>query len=119
MGTPSLVDERTSNVKEEVILLYKVWLQLDDAHSGRVDVTEFRAYCFSHHQNKLGEKIIGVLLGRKSSFVIEDLMRILWPCATGEDLKQAKVWIDEFVNTMRRIKTPPMLSKAELDALVQ
>lgn len=103
----------------KVIKLWKVWQVLDDDHSGRVDISEFRAYAEKIGQKKLGEKAMGALLGKKSSFSLEDMMRLIWPCAQAPDLGKMNKWIKEYVASMRRVPTPPVLSQSEYEGLIE
>lgn len=103
----------------KVIKLWKVWCQLDDDHSGRVDISEFRAYAEKVGQKKMGEKAMGALLGKKSSFSLEDMMRLIWPCAQAHDLAKMNKWIKEYVASMRRVATPPILSQSEFEGLIE
>jgi len=68
---------------------------------------------------KLSEKLAQVLLGKKSSILIDDMMRILWPCASLSDIKKMNQWCKEFLETSGRLRVnpPPVLSKAEFDGL--
>lgn len=105
--------------KEEVVTLYKVWLKLDDNDSGRVDVGEFRAYCAKLENPKFGEKLLQTFLGKKSSFGIEDVFRVVWPYATPEQGQVMKGWIQEWVTLAKRVKTPPILPTVALEALYE
>lgn len=68
---------------------------------------------------ELCKKLTQLLLGKKSSFVIEDMMRIVWPCATIGDIKAMKIWCREFMRTAgkTRVRTPPLLPREEYDGL--
>lgn len=134
--------------KEDVIELYGLWKKLDDDNSGRVDIGEFRSFAEQHMKemsgdllgnvatqasalppmsdkdqkafvNKLSDKLCAILLGKKSSFSIEDMMKILYPCAQHSDMRLMKSWCKEFVQqaAKARVNTPPVLPQAELDGL--
>lgn len=68
---------------------------------------------------ELCKKLTQLLLGKKSSFVIEDMMRIIWPCATIGDIKIMKTWCRELMRVVgkSRVKTPPLLPPEEYDGL--
>eukprot|EP00747_Dinoflagellata_sp_TGD_P212859 gnl/TRDRNA2_/TRDRNA2_85894_c0_seq1.p1 gnl/TRDRNA2_/TRDRNA2_85894_c0~~gnl/TRDRNA2_/TRDRNA2_85894_c0_seq1.p1 ORF type:complete len:756 (-),score=147.77 gnl/TRDRNA2_/TRDRNA2_85894_c0_seq1:199-2466(-) len=55
----------------------------------------------------------------KGSLVVEDLLRLMWPCSSIADLQKMKTWFKAFElsDGSERVKTPPVLPKAELDAL--
>mmetsp|Transcript_5726 Transcript_5726/g.10206 ORF Transcript_5726/g.10206 Transcript_5726/m.10206 type:complete len:703 (-) Transcript_5726:87-2195(-) len=69
--------------------------------------------------SKLCDKLAQLLLGKKSSFVIEDMMRLIWPCSQISDIKQMKQWCKELASQaqQQRVKTPPVLSAAECEGL--
>jgi len=122
--------------------LYGIWSELDNDHSGRVDIAEFRHFAEQRERDKtkgkmqdaamlegtdsskfiqkLCERLEKLLLGKKSSFVIEDMMRLCWPTATIADIKTMTQWCHE--HTMQRekskIRPPPTMPKAELDGLM-
>lgn len=116
---PERVFYQPRGTREEVITLLMLWYKLDDDHSGRVDVLEFRQFTNSTGQSKLADKVCAALLGKKSSFTIEDMMRIVWPCAAGKDMKIMKMWMDEYKDSIKQVKTPPLLPQEELEALVE
>lgn len=68
---------------------------------------------------KFCERLEKLLLAKKSSFVIEDMMRIIWPCATIIDIKTMKQWCQEFAveANKSRILPPPVLPRSELEGL--
>lgn len=150
--------------KDEVFLLFKMWQQLDQDHSGRVDIVEFRMFAEQNMREKLEalltrpvttpkhklrrntraavppppawsritsaeeipefvsrlcSKLGQLLLGKKSSFIMEDMMRLVWPCAQQKDLKVMRSWCKDFVASadMRRAKTPPLLPQADYQGL--
>lgn len=71
--------------------------------------------------HKLGmdlcEKLGQALMGKKPFFIIEDLMRIIWPYSTLADLKQMKGICRELALTNWRLPPPKTLPKDELEAL--
>lgn len=105
--------------RDKVVKLWKVWTQLDDDHSGRVDISEFRAYAEKVGKKKMGEKAMGALLGKKSSFSLEDMMCLIWPCAQTNDVAKMKQWIKDYVASMRRVATPPILGQSEYEGLIE
>mmetsp|Transcript_85928 Transcript_85928/g.164409 ORF Transcript_85928/g.164409 Transcript_85928/m.164409 type:complete len:281 (-) Transcript_85928:8-850(-) len=135
--------------KKIISVLFNVWAKLDADGSGRCDIHEFRSFAEQHlrtKQNveagkqagfpephgdqeaqddpsrfihKLCERLEKLLLAKKSSFVIEDIMRLVWPCATIIDIKTMKQWCHEqqIEATKSRIQAPPVLPRAEFDGL--
>jgi len=69
---------------------------------------------------RLVEKMGIVLLSsRKTGFTLEDVMRLMWSCASVDDLKLMREWCNE-VNLTRdkyRASTPPVLPSEEKSAL--
>jgi len=134
--------------KSMVADLYAVWSDLDSDQSGRVDISEFRCFAEHRERSKVSsirptnlrsttvaalnvgtdpakfiqklcEKLEKLLLAKKSSFTIEDMMRICWPTATPADVKTMWQWCTE-QQTLRersRIKPPPVMPKAEFEGL--
>jgi len=70
--------------------------------------------------NKLNTALEKALLGLKSSFVIEDLMRFIWPAAQIVDLIEMRRWCVEMSKTFvrMRVEPPPVMPKADLDGLM-
>jgi len=143
---------------EKVRTLFYLWKRLDSDGSGRVDITEFRAFAEGNLRDKMNaepsredgvedggwegatapawaninspedypvfisklcHRLARLLLAKKSSFVIEDVMRLIWPCAQVSDIKRMRSWCKEFNRTMdrRRARTPPILPEADFAAL--
>jgi len=70
--------------------------------------------------HKMCDRVAAVLLAKdRKSFVIEDMMRIIWPFTTTESLKQMKAWCDEFAQNGShwRACTPCLLDVKDLEAL--
>lgn len=67
----------------------------------------------------LCEKLSTALLGKKSSFTIEDMMRLIWLFATQTETRTMKNWCrDFFEEAMRnRMDTPPVLDSVEYAGL--
>jgi Ca2+-binding EF-hand superfamily protein len=65
------------------------------------------------------EKLSTALLGKKSSFAIEDMMRLIWLPASAQDAKTMRQWIREFIEDAirHRVDTPPVLDDVEHEAL--
>jgi Ca2+-binding EF-hand superfamily protein len=133
--------------RAQVQSLYAFWRKLDSDRSGCVDIKEFKEFVdaalkditdghsrvrggFSMQAFKDGspeenarfatqitDRVGQVLLGKKATFVIEDVMRIIWPCSRTQDLKSMKSWFNECELTTWRTKTPPLLPKDQFDAL--
>jgi len=113
----------TTGTHEQVLELYKVWKTLDTDGSGRVDFTEFRSYLQAKRKEGSSqvdtiEKAMKVLLSKKSSFVIEDMIRICWPCAAFKDITKMKAIIEE-AQTAKAVPAPPVLPGEELEALIE
>lgn len=69
--------------------------------------------------NKLNKALEQALLRLKSSFVIEDLMRFVWPGATKADLIEMRRWCSYMSKSAgrARVQPPPVMDKADLDGL--
>mmetsp|Transcript_1874 Transcript_1874/g.4091 ORF Transcript_1874/g.4091 Transcript_1874/m.4091 type:complete len:622 (-) Transcript_1874:5-1870(-) len=132
---------------DEVEIVASVWRELDDDNSGRVSIGEFREHCDHRarelkkeasnaqemqrkpkgvltedrllNMSKLVDKLVKVLLGKKSSFSIEDFLRVIWPCASMGEVEHMKAAIKASISTTLRkqINTPPLLCQSEFDAL--
>merc|ERR1719387_1012665 len=92
-------------------------MKLDDDRSGRVEIGEFRTFASKHGQQKICEKVTLALLRTKNFFCIEDVMRIMWPCATNTHVKMMKGWVEEYHSKIIRVKTPPLIPAEERLAL--
>lgn len=104
---------------EKVIKLWKVFGQIDEDHSGRIDILELKAYAEKINQKKSGEKASNALLGKKSLITVDDFMRLIWPCAQTEHLKKMNGWIKDYTSSIRRVKTPPVLPDTEFEGLIE
>ncbi|CAJ1339578.1 unnamed protein product [Effrenium voratum] len=60
-----------------------------------------------------------ILLGVKSSFVLEDMMRIIWPMSQHNHLTEMRRWCTEISSALDRtvVKTPPLLPEEQLEDL--
>jgi len=69
--------------------------------------------------SKLCHRLASLLLSKKTSFAIEDMMRLIWPCAQNSHLGLMKGWCREINSQMdkRRCRTPPVLPDDDLEAL--
>jgi len=65
------------------------------------------------------EKLTGYLLGKKSSFTLEDMLRTIWMKAKRFEVNKMKDWCKQFIDEARnaRVQTPPVLQQGELDGL--
>lgn len=126
--------------------LYKVWAKLDSDQSGRVDIAEFRTFAEEHmrgralpglnfslgndnsaRQNsvmsvfiqKLCERLEKLLLSKKSSFAIQDVLRLCWPSAAAPEMRTMALWCREesMLKDKSRIKPPPVMAKADYEGL--
>lgn len=63
---------------------------------------------------------IGACLNPRKTVTVEDVLRILWPCAGLEHLRQMRAWREETLraSTKWRVPTPQVLPEEELEALV-
>lgn len=68
---------------------------------------------------KLCDKLVPLLLGKKSSFTMEDMVRLMWPCAQPPEIKTMLSWCKDFRSMKRacRVRTPPVLDVDELEGL--
>lgn len=68
---------------------------------------------------KLCDKLGMALLEKKSSFCLEDLMKIIWPGAQVPQLKTMAKWCydGDYTAAKVRVKTPPVLPKQDFDGL--
>jgi len=142
---PDAMFDEHIGTREQVYSLCNLWLQLDADLSGRVDITEFRAFASHHLQDKVSvgvpcrlrwlrslwnedrdkvvakivEKLESHLLCKKSSFTIEDMMRLIWLRAQHTDLKTMNVWYQELLEerARARVDSPPALNREEFDDL--
>jgi len=139
------VFQEVIGTRKMVGILYEKWTKLDHDHSGRVDLIEFRDFAKQEMDarwaserggaspkaakrtdaddeqfvEKLCERVEKLLLDKKSSFAIEDMMRLIWPAARVSELKQMKQWCREKAmrESRSKIKPPPLLPKEELEGL--
>lgn len=140
--------------RAQVEMLCKMWLKLDNDHSGRCDFSEFRPFAETR-MTDLAKGLLAaqpeggvldgvpewaamnseedvprvvsrflktleqVLLGVKSSFVLEDMMRVLWPAAQITSLAEMRRWGTELSASLDRriVTTPPLLPEAQLEDL--
>mmetsp|Transcript_49847 Transcript_49847/g.116300 ORF Transcript_49847/g.116300 Transcript_49847/m.116300 type:complete len:632 (-) Transcript_49847:61-1956(-) len=156
-GNAGLTSKREAFVPEsvgtraQVEALSKMWMKLDQDHSGRCDFGEFRPFAEARMADLIKAlpdapippqdlptwavlqsqedvpRIVSrflktleqVLLGIKSSFVLEDIMRVLWPAAQLSDLSEMRRWGTEHAKTLDRtiVSTPPLLPEANLEDL--
>mmetsp|Transcript_65132 Transcript_65132/g.141381 ORF Transcript_65132/g.141381 Transcript_65132/m.141381 type:complete len:364 (+) Transcript_65132:307-1398(+) len=68
---------------------------------------------------KLCERLVHLLLSRKSSFTLEDMIKVIWPSALVSDVREMKKWCKDFSRSVdrQRVKTPPILPDSEFDGL--
>mmetsp|Transcript_91421 Transcript_91421/g.175305 ORF Transcript_91421/g.175305 Transcript_91421/m.175305 type:complete len:863 (+) Transcript_91421:16-2604(+) len=61
----------------------------------------------------------GLLLGKKSSFAMQDMMRLMWPCAKADSIKVMTGWCHDFVQESKkhRVETPPVLDQEQFEDL--
>eukprot|EP00929_Paragymnodinium_shiwhaense_P053009 TRINITY_DN26543_c0_g1_i1.p1 TRINITY_DN26543_c0_g1~~TRINITY_DN26543_c0_g1_i1.p1 ORF type:complete len:811 (-),score=201.87 TRINITY_DN26543_c0_g1_i1:189-2621(-) len=69
--------------------------------------------------SKVVDKLAQAILGKKSSFVMEDVMRVIWVGAGPQECKQMTRWVKEFEKTQAsaRVGSPPVLSRDEFEGL--
>ena len=68
---------------------------------------------------KLTKTLEQILFSSKSSFVLEDMMRILWPSSQLSDISEMRRWCTEMANSLERTatQTPPLLPEDQLEDL--
>lgn len=68
---------------------------------------------------KLTRTLEQMLFASKSSFVLEDMMRILWPASQLSDILEMRRWCTEMADSLERTatQTPPLLPEDQLDDL--
>jgi hypothetical protein len=143
--------DHTMGTKDLVRVLYSIWTRLDSDESGRVNLSEFRAFAAKHARERLGRwvllhptqggldaavekargfesddidqlctKVEQLLLTKKSSFSILDMMKLIWPAATFHDIQTMGQWCTELKAEAAKLKMepPPILPKEELDGLM-
>jgi Ca2+-binding EF-hand superfamily protein len=72
----------------------------------------------THLMTRLCEKISRLLLGKKSSFALEDAMKLIWPNALRSELNEMQQWCKEFAeDSMRRELPPTVLDAVEFEGL--
>lgn len=107
--------------KEEVLKMARAFRSMDLDCSGRVHLSELRGYATKFDPGPFGPlaaRVEKLLLSKKSSFTVEDLMRLLWPCAGLKELRQMQNLVNNTRrSTLVRVKTPPVLSPAEYEGL--
>jgi len=74
---------------------------------------------FQKFITKLVDKIAVAILGKKSSFVLDDMMRVIWPFAGQGECKLMCRWCKEFEKNAAssRVRTPPILDPDEFEGL--
>jgi Ca2+-binding EF-hand superfamily protein len=107
----------TGGTAEQVETLGTLWHSLDKDGSGWVDIAEFREFLqmkgLTKQQREWGERTVSLLLGKKSSFCIEDMMRILWPCAPLNELLAMTSIVEESKSREQAYIPPPVVIPAE------
>eukprot|EP00933_Yihiella_yeosuensis_P063405 TRINITY_DN66540_c0_g1_i1.p1 TRINITY_DN66540_c0_g1~~TRINITY_DN66540_c0_g1_i1.p1 ORF type:complete len:638 (-),score=111.18 TRINITY_DN66540_c0_g1_i1:261-2174(-) len=125
--------QETIGTKDEIATLYHCWSKLDRDHSGRTEIwTELRTLGKPLLKERMKEfperyssidnpeefveglvKKVDSSVKGKTSITIEDMMRMLWPCAKVGDLKTMKSWCRDIAQSIQRskIKPPPILDQ--------
>lgn len=69
--------------------------------------------------NKLMKTLEQMLFGMKTSFVLEDMIRILWPMSQPNDVLEMRRWCTEMANSIERtgVQTPPLLPEEKVEDL--
>lgn len=109
----------TSGTGEQLCKVFEFWNTLDTDGSNRVDISEWISFAEKCEFKKACEKVSAALLGKRSSFTFEDMLRCLWPCAQASDIDKMKKIIKEQQRAAKRVKTPPLLDPSEFEGLVQ
>lgn len=70
--------------------------------------------------SRLCDRLSNILLGKKSSMALEDMMKLIWLAATPKEVREMKQWCRDFeeANLRTRVKTPPPLDESEYQGLV-
>lgn len=108
--------------RDSVLKLARAFRGMDSDKSGRVHLYEFREYSSKFDPTTFGPiaaRVEQALLGRKSSFTLEDMMRLCWPCARIRELRAMQAMVIERRSTNLRIKTPPLLPHSEYEGLLE
>jgi hypothetical protein len=136
-----------SGSRTQVNQLYAFWCKMDHDRTGFADMNMFRHFvdtamrdltdgtsrvrnCFAaaafkdappQENNsfviKMIERVSTAVVSKKPTFVIEDMMRVLWPASRMQDLRTMKAWCNEMELTTWRTATPTLLPKQDFDAL--
>lgn len=103
----------TRGTTEQVETLGSLWTSLDKDGNGWCDISEFREFLqqkgLTKQQREWGERTVSLLLGKKSSFCIEDMMRILWPCAPVEKLLEMTGIVEDAKEKEQTYIPPPVV----------
>lgn len=81
---------------------------------------ERQANDFQKYTSRLRDRLGGLLFCGRSSFSLEDLMKLTWLHASQADIQTIKNWIHEISSDLlilKRVKTPPVLHPDERQEL--
>jgi hypothetical protein len=69
--------------------------------------------------SRLRDRLGRFLFGQRSSFSLDDVLRVAWPQASSAELKRMKAWFMEISQDprRRRVRTPPLLDPDEYKEL--
>lgn len=107
--------------EDQIFQVWRFWRNIDDDNSGRVDFREFRSHLQTMPKDiaTLAEKSMKQLLMKKSSFTVEDVLKVLWPCADAKNLANMKAQLDDFGSANHRRQTPPLISDDDLREMIE
>lgn len=109
--------------KEQIMQLYQLWVSLDADMSGSANLYDFHKYLFdtvTNPRRQHGLKVTSFLNDHgKQTFVVQDLMRIIWPRCTLIDLAEMRksFWEEHLKAQRAEVPAPEVLPEEEREAL--
>lgn len=110
--------EQRCGTREELAKLHKVWLDMDEDRSGDVEFQEFLSFFSRSKADRLmGMRCVKYLLestpggdeDRPAACKVSDMMKLIWPKATRDDLDRMNDYFQRADYEKDRVKTPPPL----------
>lgn len=112
----------TKATPEQVDRTWRMWKRLDIMKTGQVDSTAFLrvGHLSKGGDSRPAERAVRVLLEKKTHCTLDEVIRVLWPCAGLSDLEAVQRQLDELREGTREAETPapPILAPAELEGLI-
>lgn len=92
------VFELPRGTEREIIQLYHTWREMDSDDSGEISFREMLVYFRSKGLSIVGERAMKGIFGTNESrqYSLDDLMRVMWPRCTDEDMAWMKDVICDF-----------------------